>query len=135
MKRMFKIMVSVLCLSAMLFAFTACSQNKGTSSENENVAPIENENVAPTENENVAPIVGKWEYEDSSDMYYTFNEDGTGLYYFVSGEMKFTYEDDGEAVTLYYETATEPSTYQYTIKDNVLSIEDSFGEYVTYIKK
>ncbi|MBQ4517561.1 MAG: hypothetical protein II997_03125 [Clostridia bacterium] len=119
MKRIFKIMVSVLCLGAMLFAFTACSQNKGTSNENANVAPI----------------VGKWEYEDSSDMYYTFNEDGTGSYYFVSGEMKFTYEDDGEAVTLHYETATEPSTYKYTIKDNVLSIEDSFGEYVTYIKK
>ncbi len=114
MKRVFKIMVSVLCLSAMLFAFTACSQK---------------------ETSNAAPIVGKWVYEDSSDMYYTFNEDGTGSYYFVAGEMKFTYEDDGKAVTLHYETATEPSTYQYTIKDNVLSIEDSFGEYVTYIKK
>ncbi len=115
MKNMFKIMMSVLCLSVMLFSITACSQNDQAS--------------------DVAPIVGKWEYEDSSDMYYTFNEDGTGSYYFVGGEMKFTYEDDGKALTLHYETATEPSTYKYTIKDDVLSIEDSFGDYVTYIKK
>lgn len=119
MKRIFKISVSVLCLIAVLFAFTACSQNNGASGENTGAAPI----------------VGKWEYEDSSDMYYIFNEDGTGLYYFVSGEMNFTYEDDGKAVTLQYETATEPSTFKYTIEDNVLSIEDSFGEYVKYIKK
>ena len=119
MKRTFRIMAAVLCLSVMLFAFTACSKKEEASEETPDTAPI----------------VGTWEYEYSSDMYYTFNEDGTGSYYFVSGEMKFTYEDDGEAVTLHYETATEPSVYKYTIEDDVLSIEDSLGEYVKYIKK
>ena len=114
MKKVFQTMALVLCFGVMLIAFTACSQK---------------------ESSNEVSIVGTWEYEDSSDMYYTFNEDGTGSYYFVAGEMKFTYEDDGKAVTLHYETATEPSTYQYTIKDNVLSIEDSFGEQVTYVKR
>jgi len=119
MKKIFVVMLSVICLGTMLFAFTSCSKKEAASNENPNAAPI----------------VGKWEYEDSSDMYYTFNEDGTGSYYFVSGEMKFTYEDDGKAVTLHYETATEPSVYKYTIEGNVLSIEDSFGDYVKYIKK
>ena len=114
MKKIFTSVLLILCMGLMLVSFTACSGEK--------------KDAEPT-------LVGKWVYEDSDDMYYTFNEDGTGSYFFIGGEMKFTYEDDGEAVTLNYETATEPSVYKYALEGNKLLIEDSFGETVTYIKK
>ena len=116
MKKIFMVTLAIMCAGMMLFAFSACS---GESKE---------DNAEPT-------IVGKWVYESADNMYYTFNEDGTGSYFFVGGEMKFTYEDDGDAVTIKYENSTEPSIYKYTIEKDVLSIEDSFGEIVKYVKK
>lgn len=114
MKRILMLVLIVLSVSLMLVGFTACSNDK--------------EAAEPT-------IIGKWVYESSDDMYYTFNEDGTGSYFFIGGELKFTYEDSGEAVTIHYETATEPSVFKYTIEGDTLKIEDSFGDMVTYIKK
>jgi len=110
MKRVFKLTSVVLCLVLMLGIFAACSNDEPT-------------------------IVGKWVYESSDDMYYTFNEDGTGGYFFVGGEMKFTYTDDGTALTIQYETATEPNVFKYTIEGDTLKIEDSLGDMITYIKK
>ena len=107
-------MLLILCAIIMLFAVTACS---------------------PAEKEQTSAIVGRWEYESSDSMYYQFNEDGTGTYYFIGSAMKFTYEDGGYTVSIQFENDTYPTTLKYTIDGNKLNIEDSFGDMVTYIKK
>lgn len=86
-------------------------------------------------------IVGKWEYyteatkTSSSDIYYTFNKDGSGSYTFYGDEKKFTYEDKGTKVTLEYENTTIPNEYEYEIKDNILTIKDDLGSDVKYKRK
>ena len=114
MKRIFMLTLLVMCAGMMLFAFAACSDEE-----------------TPEE----VTIVGEWENKDFSETYYTFKKDGTGSYTFVGNEMPFTYEDDGETVTIRYETATEANVFKYEIKGKTLKIEDSFGEMVTYTKK
>ena len=122
MKKTLKGIFMILCAGLMIFAFTACSDEEKGDKKGD-------------EKSNVPAIVGTWEYEDSSEMYYTFNEDGTGAYFFIGDEMKFTYEDDGKALTIQYENATGPNVFEYKIDGKKLLIEDSFGETVTYIKK
>lgn len=112
-KRVISILM-ILCVAFMLFSFTACSDK---------------------EKSDAPAIVGKWEYESSSDMYYTFREDGTGSYWFLGSETKFVYEDDGKALTLQYENIEQPNVFEYKIEGKKLLIQDSFGEFMTYIKK
>ena len=114
MKRIFMLTLLVMCAGMMLIAFTACSEEKTP------------EKVT---------IIGEWENKDFAETYYTFKKDGTGSYTFIGNEMPFTYEDDGEAVTIQYETATVPNIFKYEIKGNTLKIEDSFGEMIKYTKK
>ena len=59
----------------------------------------------------------------------------TGSYTAGGTEMKFTYEDDGEEVTITYEGNTKSSIYSYKVEDNKLIIKDSFGNEVEYLKK
>lgn len=84
-------------------------------------------------------IVGTWQYKDgdsiNSDVYYTFNKDKTGGYTYYGQERKFTYEDKGTKVKISYEGTTTPNEFDYSIKDNVLTIKDSFGSDVTYKRK
>ena len=84
-------------------------------------------------------IVGTWEYKDGdnvrSDVYYTFNKDKTGGYTFYGQTKNFTYEDKGTKVKISYEGTTTPNEFDYSIKDNILTIKDSFGSDVTYKRK
>ena len=47
----------------------------------------------------------------------------------------WTYEDDGTKVTILYNGDTASSTYEYTIEGNTLTIKDSFGNDVKYVKQ
>ncbi len=80
-------------------------------------------------------IVGRWVYESNAGYFYTFNEDKTCSYTFGESVSKCTYEDDGTRVTIMYEGMTEANVFEYTIEENELHIEDSYGSKLTYIKK
>ena len=82
-------------------------------------------------------IVGTWEYAGSpSTAYtYTFNSDKTGSYAVYGTEINFTYEDDGQKVSIKYEKNTVPSDYQYKLDGDKLIIKDSFGNDVEYKRK
>lgn len=84
------------------------------------------------DNKNTKPLVGSWEH---SGYTYKFNDDNTGAYMFYTTEMKFTYEDKGDKVSIKYENATVPSEFEYRIEGNKLIIKDSFGKDVEYTKK
>jgi len=86
-------------------------------------------------------IVGEWNYYDSaaknakSKIYYTFNKDNTGSYTFYDDTKKFKYETKDGKVIISYENATVPNEFEYSIKDDILTIKDSFGADVTYKRK
>lgn len=84
-------------------------------------------------------IIGKWEYfyneTSRNDIYYEFNKDNTGKYSFYGSDKEFKYEDSGKELTIKYEGDTNSSKFEYSIKDDVLTIKDSFGDNVTYKKK
>lgn len=82
-------------------------------------------------------LVGTWEYTrgSGSSYAYIFKEDKTGAYSVYGSEMPFTYEDDGEKVTILYDGNTISNTFEYRIEGNKLIIKDSFGNDVEYTKK
>ena len=115
MRKVFK-KLSVLALSAFLIVImTGCGKSDG--------------------------IVGQWNYYDETskkartDIYYTFNKDNTGSYTFYGDTKKFTYEDKGTKVKISYENTTVPNEFDYSIKDDMLTIKDSFGSDVKYQRK
>ena len=77
-------------------------------------------------------IVGSW---DHSGFVYTFNKDNTGSYDALGNKMNFTYEDDGEKVSILYTGNTLASSYEYKIEGKKLIIKDSFGNDVEYTRK
>ena len=111
--------VSVLCIvmiAIVTLALTGCGKKDGKSDK--------------------ATLVGSWEYNRGSSTYaYNFKDDKTGSYSVYGTEMPFTYEDDGQKVTILYEGNTVSSTFEYKIEGNKLIIKDSFGNDVEYIKK
>lgn len=96
----------IIMLVAIAFAVTGCGENKG--------------------------VVGQWAY---SSFIYTFNADKTGSYGIAGGTKNFTYEDDGEKLSILYEGNTSPLVLKYRIDGNKLIITDSFGKDVEYVKK
>ncbi|MBR6548104.1 MAG: hypothetical protein IKT68_01035 [Clostridia bacterium] len=113
-----KICIVLLALT-MVFVLVGCSDTPET----------------PEEKTEAVTLVGSWESVEISGALYHFHEDGTGAYEFSGSTMNFTYTDDGAKVTIQYENATEPNVFAYTIADDTLSIEDSFGSMVQYKKK
>ena len=81
------------------------------------------------------PIVGKWEYESMSSIYYVFKDDGTGSYTFGGGTKKFTYKIDGDKLSILYDGDTSSFDTTFEIKDNKLNVKDSFGSDTIYKKK
>ena len=129
MKRITALLLSVL----LLFSFAACGEGTGESESGNIETDAESANVT-SEESSEASIIGSWECVDYKGAIYTFNTDGTGSYTFEGNVMNFTYTDNGDSVELKYETATVPSTHNYTVEGDRLLIEDSFGSTVTYKK-
>ena len=80
-------------------------------------------------------IIGRWESVEMSFCAYNFLSDGKGFYSFGDAKKEFTYVDNGESVTIHYIGDFMPRTYKFFIEENVLSIEDSFGNVVRYKRK
>jgi len=129
-----KKLLSVLMIVVMVFALAACGETD-PNEKSEGVLKYE-EYVAAALNEEVTIEAFVQDHQSWWDDKITvYAQDGTGGYFFVGGEMKFTYTDDGTALTIQYETATEPNVFKYTIEGDTLKIEDSLGDMITYIKK
>lgn len=81
-------------------------------------------------------LIGKWRADGYSvDYYYIFNEDKTCAYEMSGAKMECTYEDDGTKVTILYKGNTIANSYEYKIEGDILTIKDSFGQDVKYIRK
>lgn len=129
-----KVCSLVLCLLLVAMAFAGCSKDKPQGEESSALSNAKGEDNNEETKESENPLVGSWK-SDSFEAIYTFNDDGTGEYDFYGDKKPFTYTDNGDSVEIKYETDTVSSVFKYVIEDDVLNIEDSFGEMYKYTKK
>ncbi len=132
-KNVLKVLALVMSAILVVFAFAACGGK--TEAPTEKAAAADSgEKADDAGKASKGAIVGSWEYTDGGYTY-TFNKDGTGSYSAGDTVMEFTYEDSGDKVSILYTGNTVASEYAYTISGDTLSIEDSFGDKVEYVKK
>ena len=96
--------------------------------------PVTDAQAETTADSNRSPLVGTWEYEEGG-FSYTFNADGTGTYDVFGEVMNFAYTDNGDSFAMTFEDADAPTTLAYSIDGNTLTVKDSVGSDVKYIKK
>lgn len=132
-KKMKKVLFSLIAVATMAFAFVSCGGNNGKEAQQEETVASE-EVVVETAQQN--GLVGNWYYED--DSFYTFNEDGTGSYTYT-GELfgNFTYSEADGKLTLNYE-GSDPTVFNYTLEGDVLTIlagESNYGADTQYRRR
>ena len=77
-------------------------------------------------------LIGCWVSAELSFCAYNFLHDGKGFYSFFEAKKEFTYTDNGDSVIIHFSGDLMQSTFKYSICENILSIEDSFGNFVRY---
>ena len=77
-------------------------------------------------------LIGCWVSAELSFCSYNFLSDGKGFYSFFDAKKEFTYTDNGDSVIIHFSGDLMQSTFKYSICENILSIEDSFGNLVRY---
>lgn len=84
-------------------------------------------------------IIGTWVYVQNDttneNIYYLFNKNNTGEYNYSGEIKKFEYEDRGTKIIINYENSSTSNEFDYSIENNILNINDSFGKSVTYKRK
>lgn len=126
-----KIAFFVFALTLCL-ALASCSQQKGGDEADRILA----ESAALEEEAEAAEpvsIIGSW---DCRGYVYTFKEDNTGTYNLPGNTvMKLTYEATADTLSILFDGNTTPNVCVYTIQDGTLTVKDSFGNDVKYVKK
>ncbi|MBR5459583.1 MAG: hypothetical protein IKV53_01840 [Clostridia bacterium] len=79
-------------------------------------------------------LCGRWEAVGFPTFAYNFLEDGTGYYSMSYAKKEFTFSATEERVTLCYPGDAFPLCFRYEINEDILSIEDSLGNFVEYKK-
>ena len=122
-----KLLAILLILTLVCVALVACGATKQEAAQ-ETGASQQQEEVAGNTS---ASIVGTWTYE-SGGYTYVFKEDGTGTY---CDTMEFTYEVDGNKLSILYTGNTAPFETEFSIDGNKLNIIDSLGNDTIYVKQ
>ena len=77
-------------------------------------------------------LIGCWVSAELSFCAYNFLHNRKGFYSFFDAKKEFTYRDNGDSVIIHFSGDLMQSTFKYSICENILSIEDSFGNLVRY---
>ena len=78
-------------------------------------------------------IIGSWKNDELGyDFIYTFNEDGTGEYDAAGTIMEFTYEIDGNNISILYKGNTVSFDTTFKIKGDELNVVDSLNNDTIY---
>ncbi len=81
-------------------------------------------------------LTGKWFYysnnELNKEIYYIFNEDNTGSFSYNEITNNFTYKLEDKKIIITYDNNNYE--YEYRIDENILNINDVFGDNTTYKK-
>ena len=129
--------VVVVAIIAIIVVATNNNNNDQNTNSNNNSS---SETPTPTENQTNS-IVGVWKYYDpeypgmssSIDFIYAFNADGTGTYTMSTSVMPFTYETNGNTLTINYEDSGTFET-EFELNGDVLNVKDSSNADTLYKK-
>ncbi|MBO4897120.1 MAG: hypothetical protein J5590_02325 [Clostridia bacterium] len=122
MKKFFAVILS----AALLFSLFGCGGKNAAT-----------ETPAAEDAQESSAIVGQWKndtYLPGTEFIYTFNDDGTGEYDAGGTLMKFTYEIDGENISILYDGNTAPFETTFQIDGDTLNVLDSLGNDTLYEK-
>ena len=108
-----KIITVLLALSLGVISFSGCTKKD-----------------PPKEPDN--PIVGEWEYEGGGYVY-IFRPDGTGTYNYLEYSQDFTYETEGNVLTLSFEDS-DPRSLEFKLDGDTLTLTNNSGD-VVYNRK
>ena len=85
------------------------------------------------------PLVGTWDlYRDDKvdqEVYYTFEKDNKGSYTIYGGTRELTYELKDNVIVITYVGDSKSSETDYSIRDDILTIKDGFGDNITFKKR
>ena len=79
-----------------------------------------------------SPLFGQWRHE--SGYTYLFEADGSGSYSRNGEYMYFTYQREDDTLSILYEGSTLPMKLGFSVEGDTLTIIDSFGKEVPYLR-
>ena len=121
MKR-FTALLTILLALVISFSLAACGKK-------------DQDNKDETKEGINAELIGTWESQESAGTYYTFNEDGTGS---LSGDgysLSFSFTDKDGVIAITYTGSTTAQNEKYTIKDDILTLENELLDGAITYKK
>ncbi len=126
MKKMLVTVLSAAIVIGSVFSLTACGGKETAATETPAASDAKQETA----------IVGEWKNDSlgSYEYIYTFSEDGTGQYDAAGTIMPFTYEIDGDKISILYEGNTDPFETTFSIDGDTLNVLDSLGKDTLYKK-
>ena len=82
----------------------------------------------------IEKLIGTWVAIGFPSFAYNFISAEEGYYSMADAKKEFTYSIDGNIITIYYPGDIAANAFEFTICDDILSIQDSFGNFVNYKK-
>lgn len=82
----------------------------------------------------VERLIGTWASVEFPSFAYNFISADEGYYSMADAKKEFKYNADDTKVVIYYPGDVSALSFKYEINEDVLSIEDSFGNFVKYKK-
>ena len=80
-------------------------------------------------------LIGTWVAVGFPSFAYNFTSVDEGYYSMAGAKKEFKYNADDTTVDIYYPGDVSALHFKYQINQDVLSIEDSFGNLIDYKKK
>lgn len=80
-------------------------------------------------------LLGRWEYERLPSLSYNFLPSGVGFYTFGDAKKEFEYTVTDSEIKIHFIGDFMPSVFKYSIAEDTLLIDDSFGNTVKYKKQ
>ena len=123
----------VLLVLLLVLLCTGCSGDTASAPDPTPASPPSN---TPSDKPSAvdASLVGSWMWDGDYDYTYVFRGDGSGAYTYGDQELTFEYVCSEDSVSILFTNNAAPNVFHYTVDGVMLYIEDSFGQYVTYIK-
>ncbi|MBQ7974991.1 MAG: hypothetical protein IJ300_04820 [Clostridia bacterium] len=82
----------------------------------------------------IEKLIGTWVAVGFPGLAYNFVSINEGYYSVANAKKEFKYNADNTKIVIYYPGEVSALTFQYEIKEDILLIEDSFGNFVKYKK-
>ena len=77
-------------------------------------------------------IIGTWQKQDSEEISYAFYKEGECEFIVSTVHLKCTYEEGDNHLIIILTDSNNITPYEYYIENNVLYLQDEFGDKTSY---